>query len=132
VGSEEVVSDCYLARYGFMVDGSPLPPCDGQLIKAHLLPRQLLKREGLAKLIHDDRTWVWACGGIMGNAGCHGRLDASRTLKLPFEALPQHLLELADEVGLFWWLEREYPRLEGSFADQPKALRPGDLLFRPR
>jgi len=35
-------------------------------------------------------------------------LDHSRTLKVPREALPAGLVEFADELGIGWWLEREY------------------------
>lgn len=44
----------------------------------------------------------------MGNAGHHGALDVSRTLRVPFDALPQGLIEMASELDLLWWVEREY------------------------
>jgi hypothetical protein len=63
--------DCWLAQFS-------TKPCEGRLIRAHLIPRQLLKREGHPEAIDDPRSSVWSCGGIMGNAGHHGMFDASR------------------------------------------------------
>ncbi len=95
------MSGCFLARFSDH-------PCEGRLIRAHLIPRQLLKREGFGLHVDDPRSYVPACGGIMGNAGHHGQMDASRTLKVPREALPPVLEEFAAELGLTWWLDREY------------------------
>jgi hypothetical protein len=108
---------CYLARFSDR-------PCDGRLISAHLVPRKLLRRQfpkgttvqrdgeeifvSLAEMVLDQRTWVWACGGIMGNSGHHGMLDTSRTLRVPRWALPAGLEAFAAEVGVEWWVEREY------------------------
>jgi hypothetical protein len=83
-------------------------PCSGRLVKCHLLPRQLLKREGYTWAIDDDRSWVPGCGGPMGNAGHHGMLDTSRTLRIPRSVVPSYVEELAEECGLGWWLDREY------------------------
>jgi hypothetical protein len=90
--------------------------CDGQLVKAHLIPRQLIKRElarglstrELAELCWDARVWVPMCGGPMGNAGHHGALDFARTLRIPRALLPVGVEEFALEHGLEWWLDREY------------------------
>ena len=46
----------------------------------------------------------------MGNAGHHGMLDASRTLRVPRDRIPAGTEHLAAELGLTWWLDREYPR----------------------
>ena len=93
---------CWLARF------APATACSGRLVRVHLLPKQLLRREGHDVLIPDPRTWVWGCGGPMGNGGHHGMLDQSRTLRVPRGALPEELEALAGELGLTWWLEREY------------------------
>lgn len=86
--------------------------CDGRLIRAHLLPRQLLGRElGAAEAraaVKDPRSWVWACGGAVGVGGHHGQLDYARTLRVPRHRLPAGLEDLALELGLVWWLDREY------------------------
>lgn len=92
---------CWLAAFSSA-------PCSGRLVRVHLLPKQLLRREGHEALCPDPRTWVWGCGGPMGNGGHHGMLDQSRTLRIPRAALPEGLEQLADELGLGWWLDREY------------------------
>jgi hypothetical protein len=91
-------------------------PCDGRLVKAHLIPRQLLKREGRADLIDDPRTWVPGCGGITGCSGHHGMLDYSRTLRIPRSLLPAAVEEVAEEAGLGWWIDRTYPPDEARVA----------------
>lgn len=112
-------------------------PCDGALIRAHLVPRQLLKRDfpwgvvlaedgrwyrrfrgesrpeasrfrSLKALCDDPRSFVACCGGPMGPGGHHGMLDQSRTLRIPREQLPAAVEEFAAELGLVWWLDREY------------------------
>jgi len=96
--------NCWLAQFSDT-------PCDGQLVKVHLLPRQLLKREApdrAQELIEDPRSWVPACGGPCGNAGHHGQLDHSRTLRVPRHMLPLGVEEVADELRLSYWLDREY------------------------
>lgn len=97
---------CFLAQF------RPDVPCEGRLVRAHLVPRQLLKREGFDALVPDPRTWVWACGGITGSCGHHGLLDYSRTLRIPRAALPAELEDVCEEMGLSWWLEREYGPVE--------------------
>ena len=96
---------CFLARFSDR-------PCEGRLIRAHLIPRQLINREVPFEIrdlaIQHPGSWVAACGGVMGNAGHHGMLDASRTLRVPREALPEQTEELAVLLGLEWWLDREY------------------------
>jgi hypothetical protein len=84
-----------------------MPPCDGPLIRAHLVKQQVLTRGGVLDP-WDYRLWVPASGGPQGNGGHHGMLDHSRTLRVPREALPGALEELAVELGFGWWLDREY------------------------
>lgn len=85
-------------------------PCDGRLVKAHLIPKQMLKRERIDPW--DSRVWVPMCGGPTGLGGHHGCLDHSRTIRIPRDALPVQLEVFAAEHGLTWWLEREYGPLE--------------------
>jgi hypothetical protein len=80
------------------------------LVKAHLIRRQVMEKEGHADRVWDPGAWVWACGGPMGNAGHHGMLDHSRTLRIHLTELPVETIELAIELGLDWWLDREYDR----------------------
>jgi hypothetical protein len=92
---------CWLAQFS-------ATPCDGPLVRCHLIPRQLLTREGHAGLIDDRRTWVPGCGGPTGIGGHHGELDTSRKLRIPLWRIPTETLLLLEEIGLGWWLEREY------------------------
>jgi hypothetical protein len=82
--------------------------CDGQLIRAHLVPRQLLKREGHAGLVDDPRTWVPCCGGPTGIGGHHGQLDYSRKLRIPPYRLPAEFVALMTDIGLGWWISKHY------------------------
>lgn len=97
---------CWLATFGVGENGDPLPACDGDLVRCHLIPKQVIRREGGS--VWDSRSWVWGCGGLQGNSGHHGMLDVSRTLRLPRGALPGAVEELAEELGLVWWLTRTY------------------------
>lgn len=91
-------------------------PCDGELVKAHLIPKQRIRRElrlgrsdaELEALVWDERVWVPVCGGPTGIGGHHGMLDYSRTVRIPREVLPVGLEEFALEHGLGWSLERDY------------------------
>lgn len=92
---------CQLARFSQM-------PCDGRLVRVHLIPKQVIKREAPAADVWDRRCYVMACGGPMGNSGHHGMLDFTRTIRIPRRLLPPELEEFASEHGLTWWLDREY------------------------
>lgn len=100
---------CFLAQFSDR-------PCDGRLRRVHLIPKRVMARElplgpsALAQLLWDDRTWVWGCGGPMGNAGHHGMLDGKgcRPLRIPRYAIPAETEQFATEHGLAWWLDREY------------------------
>lgn len=115
--------DCFLAT----LPGAG--PCDGRLVRCHLIPRQILRREvwaqrealrppaeasgrvfpsRLRELCWDTRCWVYGCGGLTGMGGHHGQLDHSRTLRIPRVLLPAGLEEFAMDYGLSWWLDREY------------------------
>ena len=109
---------CWLAQFSDT-------PCDGQLIRAHLLPKQKIRQEINARrltkaekqeLYWDPRCWVPACGGPTGIGGHHGLLDGLK-LTVPRAALPEGLEEFAAELGLSWWLDRTYgPTEDGSMA----------------
>ena len=98
---------CFLAQHGVSERGE-IGPCHGQLIRAHLIAQQVLKREGHADAIDDPRSWVPACGGLTGSAGHHGAFDYARSIRIPYEKLPAGTIQLADELGLAWYLERNY------------------------
>ena len=97
---------CWLGAFGRMELGDLMPPCEGELVRCHLIPRPVLRRHGLNELVAG--SWVWGCGGITGTGGHHGMLDASRMLRLPRSALPAATEELALRAGLLWYLDREY------------------------
>jgi hypothetical protein len=95
-----------------------MPPCDGRLVKAHLIPQQTLLRELPAELsaslVWDRRVWVLACGGIMGNAGHHGHLDYSKRIRVPRKQIPAATEEFAQQYDLGWVLDRLYGRPDGN------------------
>jgi hypothetical protein len=92
-----------------MERGDPMPPCDGRLIRAHLIPKQTLRCAGLTvRGQWSEVYWVWACGGVMGQAGHHGMFDSARTLRVSREALPTSTVIAARILGLEWWIERTY------------------------
>lgn len=113
-------SFCFLAEHGVWEHG-PMPSCDGKLIRAHLLPRRLLLRElkpvAAVAAIDDPRSWVMACGGPIGCSGHHGAFDWSRRLRLPRMVVPAATEALAVELGLDWWLTREYGPLGGPLEE---------------
>lgn len=102
--------NCWLAQFSER-------PCEGQLIRAHLIPKQRIRRElrgrhdlgydGLDAAIWDPRVWVPACGGPTGCSGHHGVFDG-RQLYVPRWALPEGVEEYAREYGLVWSLDRDY------------------------
>lgn len=106
--------------------------CDGQLIRAHLLPRQVLRREfpygvvceddrwrrlsryedrydlahrSVNDLIEDPRSWVPCCGGPTGIGGHHGRLDGKQ---MRVTDLPIGFIEYCAELDLGWYVARYY------------------------
>jgi hypothetical protein len=104
--------------------------CDGRLVKAHLIPKQRIKREypsgayieivppnavivgdaryvPLGDILWNERCWTWMCGGPTGIGGHHGAFDAKQIRITPWD-LPPSLLEYAQEYGLEWCLERDY------------------------
>lgn len=108
------MTECFLACYGIHESGI-MPACDGRLVRVHLIPKHLLRREfpkRWRRYAENPRTWVWGCGGVVGNAGHHGMLDQSRTLRIPRSSIPREVEEFAAELGLTWYLDREYGLLE--------------------
>jgi hypothetical protein len=101
---------CFLAAHGVHTthrgEVLPMTPCFGKLVRVHLIPRRMLP----VALHADRRGWVLGCGGIVGTTGHHGMLDYSRTLRIPRAAIPNCTEDLAHELGLVWWLDREYGR----------------------
>lgn len=77
-----------------------MPPCGGPMQQAHLIPRQLLRRNNLE--LWNQATWIWAC------ANHHGAFDTSRTIRVPRKAIPQSTEEFAKRHGISWYLDRTY------------------------
>jgi hypothetical protein len=102
-----ITDGCWVA---FNVPGCG--PCDGPLVRAHLIKQQTIRREAGKQHVWDDRVWVPCCGGPTGVGGHHGQLDYARSLRIPRSALPVMVEEFAAEHGLTWWLEREYGATE--------------------
>jgi hypothetical protein len=107
-----------------MEHGDPMPECEGGLIRAHLIPRQLIARVGGRQL--DRRSYVLACGGLSGLSGHHGMFDSSKKLRVAREELPPVLFEFADELGLGWYIERTYALASHQGAPL-EAAPPGDI-----
>jgi hypothetical protein len=84
-------------------------PCDGRLIRAHLVKQQVLKREGHGRYCKDPRSWVWCCGGPTGCGGHHGHMDRSLKVRIPRADLPTGFLAMMEEIGMSWYVERYYP-----------------------
>jgi hypothetical protein len=79
--------------------------CEGRLDRAHLVTKQLLKREGLSDFISDARAWVPACRR-------HHTMFDSYNLTVPRERLPEPFLTLMADLDLSWWVDRRYGALE--------------------
>jgi hypothetical protein len=90
------------------VDGRWLRPRD---VPANLEDWAPIVRT-LKQLQDDERSWVPGCGGLVGLAGHHGRVDTApheRTrLRVPRSAIPADTEEYAIELGLEGWLARTY------------------------
>jgi hypothetical protein len=104
---------CWLAQFSEV-------PCDGHLVRAHLISKQRIRRElsmmtadDRYEIIWDQRVWVPACGGISGLGGHHGALDG-RILSVPRSALPEGLEAFAAEYGLTWSLDRDFGLREAA------------------
>jgi hypothetical protein len=79
----QTMPECFFAHLG---------GCEGRLVKAHLVPKQTLKREfrtrsvfadipvigedAVDRAVWDTRCWRWMCGGPTGIGGHHGAYDA--------------------------------------------------------
>lgn len=85
--------------------------CSGRLVRAHLCKQQVLEREGHPGAVQDPRSWIPVCGGIgYGNAGHHGQMDHSRSLRIGIEQLPTGFLELMAELGMTWYVVKHFQR----------------------
>lgn len=93
--------------------------CEGRLVRAHLIPKQSLRREiaenfweagdirpvarARARLsVYDGRCWRWMCGGVTGIGGHHGAFDAKQ---LRLAEWPGDFLEFLREYDIEWVAE---------------------------
>lgn len=108
---------CWLAQFGLIETPTGLVPahlhptlgkCDGPMDPAHLIPKQLLRRELGSRWVGFEEIVVPGCRRH------HDLMDTARRLKIPRDALPESVERFADAHGLAWWLEREYRDLEAA------------------
>ena len=113
--------ECFFAHLG---------GCEGQLVRAHLIPKQSLKREIGARIdphcqyvprfcpygsacadcgesevlraVWDLRCWRWMCGGVTGIGGHHGAFDAKQ---IRLDEWPEDFLEFLRAYGIEWMAE---------------------------
>lgn len=83
-------------------------PCEGRLVRCHLIPRQKIRLEAALADPADPRCWVWGCGGPMGPGGHHGQFKPDGPRPIARHRLPPALEEFAAELGLEWWLDYTY------------------------
>jgi hypothetical protein len=99
--------ECFFAHLG---------GCEGRLVKAHLVPKQTLRRELVMYrieeegegvdadiVIWDPRCWRPMCGGPTGIGGHHGAYDA---YQIRLHAWPEDFLEFLREYDIGWMAER--------------------------
>ena len=112
--------------YGFGIDGEPIEcflaaftdtPCGGRMERAHLIPKQLIRRElrtlgiprdEITAAVWDERAWRPACRYH------HRHMDMVRDLRIPREGIPADTEQYAAQYGIEWWLTREYGPLEAA------------------
>jgi hypothetical protein len=118
-----VRAGCWVAE---MLPGAG--PCDGRLVKAHLIPKQRIRTETCARMhrelgrrwplqpsekallysiLWDGRVWVPVCGGPTGIGGHHGMFDGQQ-LEVLRSMVPEACEEFAREHELVWSLDRDY------------------------
>lgn len=94
-------------------------PCNGGLVRCHLIDKQVLRKEfphgleGRSYIIlqADPRSWVWGCGGPTGIGGHHGAFDGLK-LHIPRFLVPLETEQMAEELGIDWWLDKAYGPIE--------------------
>jgi hypothetical protein len=109
---------CFFAAHAYTDSPEPMPPCEGPLVRCHLIPQQLLRRTPQYQAItlrpmrhwflYDERSWVWGCGGAMGIGGHHHMFDCSKRIRLARCSIPAGTEELAEALDLQWYLDRTF------------------------
>jgi hypothetical protein len=98
--------ECFFAHLG---------GCEGRLVKAHLVPKQTIRRELVHRkpkalyvdpeeIVWDSRCWRWMCGGWgYGSSGHHGAYDA---YQIRLHAWPEDFLEFLREYDIEFLAEK--------------------------
>jgi hypothetical protein len=76
--------------------------CDGPLQAAHVVPKRVLKRRGLHRLLWDPANGIALCYR-------HHRRHDNGTEKIPAALLPARCVAWAEAHGLLPVLERHWP-----------------------
>jgi hypothetical protein len=85
--------------------------CEGRLVKAHLVPKQTIRRElrprssswAVEAAVNDPRCWRPMCGGPTGIGGHHGAYDA---YQIRLHAWPEDFLEFLREYDIEFLAEK--------------------------
>lgn len=110
--------NCWLLEHAFVESCGYLVPlssfvrlrdCDGPLDPHHLVTQQQIKKvvrgiDARGFRLNDERNIVPVCRR-------HHDLYHGCRLRIPREALPAGVEDFAAELGLEWWLERQYGSL---------------------
>lgn len=122
------------ARQGEMVHGKTwaedeyrpwMLGCDGPMDGHHTPPKQVIKRavatavherqlnpqpEGAVAALVEDTLPVILADPRLGVAACrrHHDLVGGKRIRLLRSDVPEHVEEVAEALGLGWWLDREY------------------------
>ena len=105
-------SECWLAP--FDPKGRP---CDGPLDRAHLIPKQRIRKRlsaGGIVALEDQGPIVWhPAAWVCGCRLHHGNFDIARTIRVPRSAIPARTEAYASLLGLAWSLDHDYGRPDG-------------------
>lgn len=91
--------------HAFPLSGDELATLAPQIRKIeghHLLPQRDLKRHGYADRLWDERNGMGLCE-------LHHHRHERYVQRVPRDLLSESAYEFADELGLGWLIDREYP-----------------------
>lgn len=100
-GASEATRVCWLAQFSD-------EPCDGPIDRAHLVPKQRIRRqltgmepELVERVVWHPSCWVYACRHH------HANFDM-KVLHVPRDRLPGCVEVFAAELDMVWSLQRDY------------------------
>lgn len=76
--------------------------CRGQVQAHHVISQECLRKHGFSTRLMDLRNRLPVCEH-------RHEQHTNRFRPIPRELLPASAFEFADETGLGWWLDRQYP-----------------------